>query len=552
LLGPVRSEKIHDPAITSHDGPDAPERPPPYLPPAMTSNPDFIVVGSGFGGSVAGLRLIENGYRVLMLEKGRRFERDDFARSTWNLRRWLWAPRLGLHGPFKMTFLRHLTALSGVGVGGGSLIYAGVLQEPRDGFFSAPSWGHLADWRAELEPHYRTARHMLGAAPVPVPTFPDTVVARAARRLGRERHHTATDVSVYFGTPGETVRDPYFDGEGPERTGCIHCGGCMVGCRHGAKNTLDTNYLWLAERQGLEIRAQAEVVAVRRVADGYEVETREGTRPFRSRQVYRAPRVVLAGGVLGTVPLLLRMRDDPDGLPEISDLVGDFVRTNSEVLMGIIAPGREMADGVAITSILRTDDRSTLEPVRYPKGSGVLRLLQAPHGPGETLGRRLASAIGRVLRHPIATARTWLVRDWARHTMILLYMSTDDSHLTLRLKATGALTTDATGGSAPRADIPEATRIGEGIASDVGGYPVSFIMETLAGTPSTAHVLGGCVMGDGPETGVIGPDHQVWNYPGLYVIDGSAVSANPGVNPSLTITALAERALMGITGVDTS
>lgn len=320
----------------------------------------------------------------------------------------------------------------------------------------------------------------------------------------------------------------------------------MVGCRHDAKNTLDKNYLWLAERRGLEIRDRAEVVGVRRVAHGYEIETREGAWPFRKRGVYRAPRVVLAGGVLGTVPLLLRMRDDPDGLPELSPRVGDFVRTNSEVLMGIIAPGKEMADGVAITSILRTDDRSTLEPVRYPQGSGVLRLLQAPHAPGETLAQRLAAAVGRVLRHPIATARAWLVRDWARHTMIVLYMSTDDSHLALRLTATGALTTDATRGRAPRAAIPEATQIGEAIARDLGGYPVSFVMETLAGTPSTAHVLGGCVMGDGPDTGVIGPDHQVWNYPGLYVIDGSAVSANPGVNPSLTITALAERALAGM------
>lgn len=518
----------------------------------MAPDPDFIVVGSGFGGSVAGLRLVENGHRVLMLEKGPRFEPKDFARSTWNLRRWLWAPRLGLRGPFRMTFLRHLTALSGVGVGGGSLIYAGVLQEPRDGFFSAPSWGQLADWRAELEPHYRTARRMLGAAPVPFTTYPDTVVAGAARRLGREDHYSITDVSVYFGAPGETVPDPFFDGEGPDRTGCIHCGGCMVGCRHGAKNTLDRNYLWLAERKGLEIRAQAEVVAVRRVGGGYQVETREGVWPFRRRRAYRAPKVVLAGGVLGTVPLLLRMREDPAGLPDLSPRTGDFVRTNSEVLMGIIAPGREMADGVAITSILRADDRATLEPVRYPRGSGVLRLLQAPHAPGDTLGRRLAAAIGRVLRHPVATAKAWLVWDWARHTMIMLYMSTDDSHLALRLKPGGTLTTDAAGRRAPRAAIPEATEVGESMARDVGGYPVSFVMETLAGTPTTAHVLGGCVMGDGPDTGVIGPDHQVWNYPGLYVIDGSAISANPGVNPSLTITALAERALTKIGVVDTS
>ncbi len=509
---------------------------------------DFIIVGSGFGGSVAGLRLVEKGYRVLMLEKGARFGPDDFARTTWNLRRWLWAPSLGLRGPFRMTFLRHLTALSGVGVGGGSLIYGGVLQEPQDdAFFTAPSWRHLADWRRELAPHYATARRMLGAAEVPDHTYPDRAVRAVARALGRERDHTPTTVGVFFGEPGETVPDPFFEGDGPDRTGCTHCGGCMVGCRYGAKNTLDRNYLWLAERNGLEIRDFSEVTAVRPRDGGYQVDVREGRRPWPRRpRSYRAARVVLAGGVLGTVPLLLRLRNDPSGLPRLSPQVGEFVRTNSEVLMGVVAPGKEMSEGVAITSILRTGEHSTLEPVRYPSGSGVLRVLQAPHAPGETLARRLAAAARRVLRHPLRTLRAWLVRDWARRTLILLYMSTDDSHLRLRRRRSGTLTTDASSGRAPRASIPEATALGEAIADYVGGYPVSFAMETLAGTPTTAHVLGGCVMGDSPESGVIGPDHQVWNYPGLYVVDGSAVSANPGVNPSLTITALAERAMAGI------
>ena len=517
--------------------------------PLMTREHDFIIIGSGFGGSVTALRLVEAGHRVLLLEKGPRFEADDFATSAWNLRRWLWRPRLGLRGPFRMTFLRHLTALSGVGVGGGSLIYAGVLQEPRDGFFDAPSWNHLADWRAELEPHYRTALRMLGAETVPFDTYPDELVADVARRRGLEAEHAPTTVSVHFGREGETVPDPYFDGDGPDRTGCIHCGGCMVGCRYNAKNTLDKNYLWLAEKRGLEIRPNSEVVAVRPDADGYRIEVKEGPWPFRRRRAYHASNVILAAGVLGTVPLLLRMRQDPNGLPELSHRLGEFVRTNSEVLMGIVAPEREMADGVAITSILRTGPSSTVEPVRYPQGSGVLRLLQAPHAPGETLGRRLAAAARRVLSHPIRTLRTWLVRDWARRTLILLYMSTDDSHLRLRLRNPGGrVTTDAATGKAPRAAIPEATEIAEEIARDADGYPVSFVMETLAGTPTTAHILGGCVMGDGPDSGVIGPDHQVWNYPGLYVIDGSAVSANPGVNPSLTITALAERAARALAG----
>ncbi|MFW6331244.1 MAG: GMC family oxidoreductase, partial [Gemmatimonadota bacterium] len=413
--------------------------------------------------------------------------------------------------------------------------------------------GHLADWRAELGPHYRMALRMLGATAVPFDSYADTVIREVARGLGREREHAPTRVGVYFGelgAEGRTVSDPYFDGAGPDTAGCIHCGGCMVGCRQGAKNTLDRNYLWLAERQGLEVRTESEVVAVRDAGPraGYRIEVLEGRKPWpRRRRVYYARRVVLAAGVLGTVRLLLRMRDDPDGLPRLSPRVGDFVRTNSEVLMGVVAPGREMAEGVAITSLLRTGEHSTLEPVRYPAGSGALRLLQAPHAPGETLARRLVAAARRVLHHPIRTLRSLTVHDWGRHTLILLYMSTDDSHLRIRLRrTTGALATRVTQGSAPRASIPEATRLGEQVAELTDGYPVSFVMETLSGIPTTAHLLGGCVIGDSPESSVVGPDHQAWNYPGLFVVDGSAVPANPGVNPSLTITALAEHALAAI------
>ncbi len=513
---------------------------------------DTIVIGSGFGGSVAGLRLVEAGERVLMLEKGHRFGDDDFARTTWNLRRWFWAPSLGLRGPFRMSFLRHITALSGIGVGGGSLVYGGVLQEPLDDFFDASSWSHLADWRRELGPHYRTALRMLGAAEVPHRTYPDELVARVAASMGRPDEHRPTRVSVYFGEPGqegEGVSDPYFDGRGPERAGCVGCGGCFVGCRYGAKNSLDRNYLWLAEREGLEIRTESEVMAIRSVDGGYIVEVREGRRPWpRRRRRYRAPRVVVAGGVLGTVPLLLRMRERDDALPDLSPVLGGYIRTNSEVLLGIVAPDKEMSEGVSISSIFQVSDGSTLEPVRYPAGSGALRLIAGPHSPGDTTLSRLAAAARRVLRHPIRTLRTLFVRDWARHTLILLYMSTNDSHLRLQLRRGRGVTTRVTRGTAPTASIPQATRIGERIAADADGYPISLILETLRGTPTTAHLLGGCVMGDSPETGVIGPDHQVWNYPGLYVIDGSTLSANPGVNPSLTITALAERALAEMMG----
>lgn len=511
---------------------------------------DYLIVGSGFGGSVSALRLVEKGHRVLMLEKGRRFAPGDFARSNWNLRRWMWMPRLGLRGPFQMKFLRHITALSGVGVGGGSLVYANTLPVPGDGFFTSPAWRHLADWKAELAPAYRRARRMLGATPYPGRTWPDEVMAELAADLGLASELHPTEVAVFFGEPGVTVPDPYFGGEGPARTGCNECGGCMLGCRVGAKNTLDRNYLYLAEKRGLRIEPEHEVEWIRPVeGGGYEVTVLAGPvrawRP-RRRRVFRARSVVLAGGVLGTVPLLLRLKRSGDGLPRLSDRLGELVRTNSEVLMGIVSERRDrrMSDGIAITSILRTDEHSTLEPVRYPAGSGFFRLLMAPHGPGATAPQRILNALGMMLRNPRKALKAWWVPDFAKHTMILLYMRTIDSHLTLRPgRLLGKVRTVLTHGPAPTAAIPEATELAERVAAKVDGFAASLATETLLGIPTTAHILGGCVMGDSRETGVIGPDHQVWGYPGLYVVDGSALSANPGVNPSLTICALAERAM---------
>jgi cholesterol oxidase len=510
---------------------------------------DCLIVGSGFGGSVSALRLVEKGYRVLMLEQGRRFAPDDFPRTNWNLPRWLWMPRLGFRGPFQMKFLRHITALSGVGVGGGSLVYANTLPVPGDGFFESPTWRHLADWKAELAPCYATARRMLGATPYPGRTYPDQVMREVARDLGLEAHFHATDVGVFFGRPGVTVPDPFFGGEGPERTGCNECGGCMLGCRFNAKNTLDRNYLYLAEKRGLRIEPEHEVVWIRPSGDGYEVTALEGAvrwwRPRRKR-VFHARNVVLAGGVLGTVPLLMRLKRSAGGLPRVSDRLGSFVRTNSEVLMGIVSERRDvkMSDGIAITSILRTDEHSTLEPVRYPDGAGFFRVLMAPHGPGATAFERIWNALRFTVRHPLRSLKAFLVPDFARYTMILLYMRSIDSHLSLRPgRLFGKMRSVLTHGSAPTAAIPEATELAERIAEKTRGYPASLATETLFGIPTTAHILGGCVMGDSPAAGVIDSRHQVWGYPGLYVVDGSAVSANPGVNPSLTICALAERAM---------
>jgi cholesterol oxidase len=537
---------------------------------------DFIIIGSGFGGSVAALRLVEKGYRVLVLEKGRRFGPDDFPKTNWDLRRWMWAPALGLRGIFKMTFLPHVTVVHGVGYGGGSLVYANTLPVPKDAFFEAASWGHLADWKAELAPHYATAKRMLGATRNPHLTYVDEVIREVGRDLGKEAGFHPTDVAVYFGEPGKTVPDPYFGGAGPERTGCNGCGACMTGCRFGAKNTLDKNYLYLAERLGLEVETETEVTSVRPVHDGgyagsadsagsapkpprpaggYRVEALSGLVPGRRRaRTFEAANVIFAGGVLGTVDLLLRLKADPAGLPRLSDRVGHFVRTNSESLVEVVSErrDRDLSKGIAIGSILETDEHSHLEPTRYGAGSGFFRLLTAPHVGGATLPARLANLAGAVLANPLKLLRAATVPDFSKFGVILLYMRTLEGSIRMKLGrsvttgfATG-VTTELSDGPAPTASIPEATDLARRVADKIQGFPLSLVTETTLGIPTTAHILGGACMGDSPAAGVIDQDHRVFGYEGLYVIDGSAVSANPGVNPSLTITALAERAMSRI------
>ncbi len=515
-----------------------------------TAEYDFVIIGSGFGGSTAAMRLRDKGYSVLVLEKGSELGAAQFPKSNWDLRRYMWMPWLGFRGLFEMTFFRHVTVLSGVGVGGGSLVYACTHPIPKDSFFTSGSWAGLADWKSELAPHYVEAKRMLGVSETPFRTRTDDVLREIAVERGQPQAFEPTQVAVYFGKPGQSVPDPYFGGTGPERTGCIRCGGCMLGCRYNAKNSLDKNYLWFARKGGVELHADTEVSAVREHADGgYIIEGKHGRYPIGRRVVtYHARRVIFAGGVLGTVPLLLRMKADPNGLPKLSDRLGYGIRTNSEALIGVISRRADvdLSKGIAIGSILQTDEHSHLEPVRFSAGSGLFRLLIAPHVPGENMLIRVARLAGVVIRHPLRLLRALFVRDLSKQTTILLYMRTTDGTLRMELGPLGKVGTMPDAGSLPTAAIPEASQLAARVAEKLEGLPVSLFTETLFNIPTTAHILGGCCMGRDASSGVIDADHRLFGYQGLYVMDGAAVSANPGVNPSLTIVALTERAVARI------
>jgi cholesterol oxidase len=440
--------------------------------------------------------------------------------------------------------------MHGVGVGGGSLTYANTLPTPTDRFFDASSWSQLANWKKELAPHYETARKYLGSARNPVKTKGDEVLESIAKDLGRSEHFHMTDVGVFFGQPGLTVKDPYFGGKGPERTGCTFCGACMTGCRVGAKNTLDRNYLYLAEQAGAQVLAETEVRHVApQQGGGYRVDVGPSLRRGESSFV-TADKVIFAGGVMGTIPLLLAMKES--GLPNLSARVGDSVRTNSEALCGVIVPDEaiNLSKGVAITSILHTDEHSHIEPVRYAAGSGFFRTMILPQTSGSNALLRMAGAMRGLISSPLKWAKAYAVKDFARQSQVLLYMRTLEGTLSMRLGRAihtgfqrGLITKIDDPNNIPRSDMPEALDLTRRFADKVGGVAATLLTETVLGVPSTAHILGGAVMGDGPDQGVIDSQHRVFGYDGLYVIDGSAVSANPGVNPSLTITALAERAM---------
>lgn len=510
---------------------------------------DYIIIGSGFGGSVSALRLAEKGYSVLVIEKGKWFESSDFAKTNWDLRKWLWIPALKCFGIQKLNFLRHISAMSGVGVGGGSLVYANTLPKPKSAFFKQGSWAGLADWENELAPHYDTAWKMLGASVNPVLAESDRAMQKLAEQIGKAQHFNSTIAAVYFGEPDVTVNDPYFEGRGPDRTGCIHCGACMTGCRHNAKNTLDKNYLYLAHRLGAEILSENEVRSIKPLGEngvkGYEISFRKSTSSFSKNHTVKSGGVVFSGGVMGTVPLLLKLKKTT--LPGLSSRVGHMIRTNSEALIynTSIDKTLELHKGIAIGSILELDENSHIEPVRYGEGSGFWRLTMLPMVSEKNPFLRILKLIALPFSAPFTWLKVFFVRDFGKSSAILLFMQHLDSTLQLKRGIFG-VKTRIERGKAPTPFIPEAHSIAHLFSDIIRAKPQIMVNEVLAGIPSTAHILGGACMGKSPDEGVIDSNNRVFGYENMYVFDGSMISANPGVNPSLSITAISERGMSKI------
>jgi cholesterol oxidase len=520
---------------------------------------DVVIIGSGFGGSVSALRLTEKGYRVGVLEAGRRFSDEDFAKTSWNLRKFLWAPKLGMYGIQRIHLLRNVMILAGAGVGGGSLNYANTLYVPSQPFFADKQWSHITDWRSELMPHYEQAKRMLGVVTNPTFTDADRVLKEVADDMGCGDTFVPTPVGVFFGpdgtkTPGQTVPDPYFGGAGPERTGCLECGSCMTGCRYGAKNTLLKNYLGLAESKGAEVIPMTTVTSFEQRDDGiWEIHTaRTGRSLRRKKRTFTATHLVLAAGTWGTQHLLFKMRD-AGKLAKLSEKLGELTRTNSESIVGAarlkVSDDLDLTHGVAITSSIHPSSDTHIEPVRYGKGSNAMGLLQTlmtdGPGPGGSDVPRWRQLLDNAGHDPRGTLRLLNPRHWSERTMIALVMQNLDNSITTftkRGKLGRRRYVSKQGHGEPNPTwIPAGNEATRRIAAKIDGVAGGTWGE-LFNIPLTAHFLGGAAIGDGPEAGVIDPYHRAYGYPTLFVVDGAAVSANLGVNPSLTITAQAERA----------
>jgi len=532
---------------------------------------DFVIVGSGFGGAVSAMRLTEKGYRVLVLEKGKRFEDGDFTDTNWKFWKYLWAPWLRAFGILQISIVKGVMVLHGAGVGGGSLGYANVLEIPSQATFETAPWKRPLAWGQILKPHFETAKKMLGVERNPKLWKADEVMRAQAEERNLGHTFRATEVGVFFGENEETVPDPYFNGKGPARAGCRHCGGCMVGCRYNAKNTLPKNYLYLAEKNGAGIIAEAEVLDVRpysrsdgdletsdiqKQSDGYEIIYKSPTRLIHGdRQVVRAKNVIFAAGVMGSMNLLLRLKET--SLPKLSPRLGETIRTNSEALLGSVARNSEVnySEGIAITSIFNADEVTRIEPVRYPDGSSLMRFVSAPLiSHGDNVPVRLLKSLWWSITHPLDYLKAMALPGWAHNVTILLVMQHVDNRMKFRLGR--SVLTLFRRGLVAEADqdkrIGARVNVGHDItrqfAERTNGVPMGSLGENLLNLPTTAHILGGAPIGKDASEGVVDERFAVHNYPGLYIVDGSIMPGNPGVNPSLTITALAEYAMSRMPG----
>ncbi len=557
----------------------------------MMSIYDYIIIGSGFGGSVSAMRLTEKGYSVLVLEKGKRFEDKDFAKSNWQFWKYLWLPAIRAYGILQISILKGVMVLHGAGVGGGSLGYANVLEVPSDETFATPAWNQNIQWGEILRPHYETAKKMLGVARNPRLWKADHILRQMADDICTAHTFRATDVGAYFGEPGVAVADPYFGGAGPARAGCNHCGGCMVGCRHNAKNTLPKNYLYFAEKNGAKIKPEVEVIEVRPSStdnessmvhgqhlhpthtpwhcpgqgcpgqcpgvqvssnNRYAVTYQSSTSPFKRKHTAYSKNVIFSAGVMGTMELLLKLRDVKKSLPRLSSRLGHMIRTNSEALLGSVARNSDInfSQGVAISSIYNHDVLTRVEPVRYPDGSSLMRFLAAPLiDTNVGVPRRLLKFLGWAISHPRDVAKALILPGWAHNATILLVMQHADNRMRFRIGRSGftlfrrGLVAEEEPGYKIHAQVDGSHELTRNFAKRTNGIALGSLGENLLGLPTTAHILGGAPIGRSDEEGVVDENFEVHNYPGMYIIDGSIMPANPGVNPSLTITALAEYAM---------
>jgi len=509
----------------------------------MTEAYDYLIIGSGFGGSVSALRLAEKGYSVVLLEQGKKYKAEDYAKTNWRLGKYLWMPSLGLYGIQRLSFFRQASILTGIGLGGGSLVYANTLFKPPSKFFKTGNWARFNDWEKTLEPFYAEAGFMMGRTLYDKQNPEDLILRKIAKQMQREDTFQNVFVGVNL-TDHEGEADPYFLGLGPLRKTCNGCAACMVGCRENAKNTLDKNYLYFAEKFGVKILTETKAVKLEKKDGVYFVDTNSTTKFRKRKSSYKARNVIVSAGVLGSLEFLFKQKYDYKTLPDISDQLGKNLLTNSETLTAVSGVNKKLNNGVAISSVFHPDEDTNIEIVKYPEGSNLMKLFfsLSAGGSSNNVNRSLKLFVN-ILTHPIKFFKTLFSPNWSNHAVIFLVMQTLDNAMIMRWKKgffRNRLKIDNKGNNRVPAYIEIGQKVTEQFAKETGGISQNIILEVLLDRPTTAHILGGCLMSDNKESGVIKPSLEVHSYPGLYIIDGSVIQANPGVNPSYTILAMAE------------